>query len=175
MSCDRPCLELQNASFSFDIDCFLVKLWPPESCLNYTFYGESVVLLMVELSTSEWVVWLFSHLLDSWGSVVHSVGCWWWSSHWTSDKNTVDLRNSEYCRVQSVTLSLTKRFVVCAFCAVLPLAWLKMFKIIIVMVELSTSDWVVWLFSHLLDSWGSVVHSVGCWWWSTHWTSIQST
>ncbi len=30
MPCDRPCLELQNASLSFDIDCFLVKLWPPE-------------------------------------------------------------------------------------------------------------------------------------------------
>ncbi len=26
ISCDRPCLELQNASLSFDIDCFLVKL-----------------------------------------------------------------------------------------------------------------------------------------------------
>ncbi len=29
MSCDRPCLELQNASLSFDIDSFLVKSWPP--------------------------------------------------------------------------------------------------------------------------------------------------
>ncbi len=25
ISCDRPCLELRNASLSFDIDCFLVK------------------------------------------------------------------------------------------------------------------------------------------------------
>ncbi len=38
ISCDRPCLELQNASLSFDIDCFLVKLWPPESSLaNFSF------------------------------------------------------------------------------------------------------------------------------------------
>ena len=26
ISCDRPCLELQNASLSFDIDCFVMKL-----------------------------------------------------------------------------------------------------------------------------------------------------
>ncbi len=25
ISCDRPCLELQNASLSFDIDCFFIS------------------------------------------------------------------------------------------------------------------------------------------------------